>query len=77
MFKVTLDGFKTKQQAMLFLDWYCNQGEQTFGDHLDIAVSMNKKGLSEENGCYINVSRKGNKGRYFDELPDGYYAEVN
>ena len=31
---------------------------------------------SPDDGCNINVSRKGNKGRYFDVLEDGYLAEV-
>ena len=70
MFKITIGGFKTKKQAKEFLDWYEGGGEQQFYEHLDII------GKSADNGCNINVSRKGNNGRYFDDLPDGYYAEV-
>jgi hypothetical protein len=70
MFKVTLKGFKTKKQAKAFLDWYEGSGEQYFDDYLDIA------GLNRDDGCNINVSREGNQGRYYDDLPDGYLAEV-
>ena len=28
MFKVLIEGFKTKNDAALFLDWFSNQGEQ-------------------------------------------------
>lgn len=70
MFKVTIDGFKTKEQALEFLNWYEGGGEQQFYDHL---YDVDKTPID---GCLINVSRKGNSGRYYDELLDGYYAEV-
>lgn len=66
-FQVTLSGFKTKKQAKEFLNWYQSMGSQNFDDHLDIVESLNKKGISIENGCYIDSSK---------ELPNGYYAEV-
>jgi len=70
-FKVTLGGFKTKKQAMEFLKWFEGGGEQQFYDHLDII------GMPTKDGCNVNVSRKGNTSRYYDDLPDGYYAEVH
>lgn len=69
-FKVTIDGFKTKEQALAFLSWYEGGGEQTFYEYLDIV------GKDQNNGCNINIHRKGNSGYYYDELKDGYYAEV-
>ena len=69
-FKVILEGFKTKKQAKEFLDWYEGGDEQSFYEHL---LCIDK---SPDDGCNINVSRKGNKGRYFDVLEDGYLAEV-
>jgi len=70
-YKVTIGGFKTKKQAKEFLSWYTNGGEQAFDDHLDCQDDM-----SSDDGCYVDVSRKGNKGRYYDEFDDGYYMEV-
>jgi hypothetical protein len=79
-FKVTLTGFKTKEQAKEFLKWYEGGGEQEFYDHLDIV------GKNPDDGCTINIHRKGFKritpnisesnGCYYDELVDGYLAEV-
>ncbi len=63
-FKVTIGGFKTKKQAKAFLDWYEGGGEQQFYDHLDILD------MSADDGCNIDVRRG------YDELDDGYYAEV-
>lgn len=70
MYSVTLAGFRTRKQAKAFLDWYEGMGEQSFDDYLDIAE------LPSEDGCNVDVSRKGNKGRYYDETFHGYYAEV-
>jgi len=70
MFEVTFKGFKTKKQAKAFLDWYEGCGEQQFYDHLDIC------NLSTEDGCNINVQRKGNTGKYYDINETGYVAEV-
>ncbi len=69
-FHVTVNGFKTKAQALEFLKWYEGSGEQQFFDHLEIT------GKTPSDGCNINVSREGNTGRYYDELSDGYFAEV-
>lgn len=63
-FKVVLEGFKTKKQALEFLHWYEGSGEQQFYDHLDI-MEMHK-----EDGCNIDVSQK------YEELQDGYLAKV-
>ena len=54
MTKVTIDGFKTPEQAMEFLNWYEGGGEQYFYDHLDIV------GKTPDDGCNIDVRHKGN-----------------
>lgn len=69
-FKVTLDGFKTKQQAREFLNWYENEGEQSFAECLEM------RGHSADDGCMIDVHRQGNTNMFYDALPDGYYAKV-
>lgn len=69
-FKVVIEGFKTKEQALEFLHWYEGGAEQQFDDHLDIV------GKDRDDGCYIDVTRKGNTGRYYDVLEDGYVAQV-
>lgn len=33
--KVIIDGFKNEETAQTFIDWYCEQGEQTIGIWLD------------------------------------------
>jgi hypothetical protein len=69
MFEVTIGGFSSKEAAKSFLSWYEGGGEQSFADYLDCI------GESTSGSC-INVQRKGNTGRYYDELEDGFYAEV-
>ena len=69
-FKVIVDGFKTKKQAKEFLSWYEGGGEQQFYDHLDIV------GKSPDDGCNIDVCRKGNTEKYYDEFEYGYVAYV-
>ena len=32
MIKVEITGFKTKEEAEFFLDWYSNEGEQNIAD---------------------------------------------
>jgi hypothetical protein len=71
MYKVIVDGFKTKAQAKEFMKWYEGGGEQMFYDHLDIV------GKSADDGCNVNMDRKGNTGRYYDETIDGYRVEVS
>jgi len=70
-YQVTIGGFLTKKQAKEFLTWYEGGGEQAFYDHLDII------GEDVDEGCLIDVGRKGNSGRYYDETDEGYYAEVH
>ena len=74
-FSVKLGGFKTQKQAMAFLEWYEGGGEQYFYDHLDII------GLSVDDGCNIDVNRRGNSVRgkrasYYDINGNEIYAEV-
>lgn len=69
-FKVIIDGFKTKEQAKAFMNWYEGGGEQYFDDHLDII------GLDKNNGCNVDMMRKGNTGKYYDETRYGYRIEV-
>lgn len=70
-YQVTIGGFETKRQAKAFLSWYEGGGEQSFDDYLDCQDDM-----SSDEGCYINVQRIGNSGRYYDETDEGFYAEV-
>ena len=69
-YSVKLDGFKTKKQALEFLQWYEGGGEQAFYEHLRIMD------MKPSDGCNIDVHRKGNKGRYYDDNEDGYVAFV-
>ena len=48
-FAVKIGGFRTKEQALEFLDWYGGGGEQWFGEHLGM---IDKK---TEDGCLIDV----------------------
>lgn len=67
MCSVKISGFKTEKQALEFMKWYEGGGEQQFYDHLDCVE------MSPNDGCIIDVSRKGNSGRYYDvnETPSG------
>lgn len=73
-FKVTIQGFKTKAQALRFLEWYEGGGEQAFYEHLNIIDK------DPDDGCSIDVNFKGNhrgnnKGCYVEDA-DGYTARV-
>lgn len=59
-FTAALSGFKTEEQALEFIRWYEGGGEQAFYDHLQ------DRDMSTKNGWSVNVSRKGNSGRYWD-----------
>ena len=62
---VIIKGFKTKEQAKAFLEWYEGGGEQYFSDHLDIME------LNYKDGCYIDCHR----GPY-EETKDSIIAYV-
>jgi hypothetical protein len=69
-FSVTLYGFKTREAALRFVNWYEKQGEQWYYDHLEILDNDN---LYKE-GCNIDVTRTGNNGSYYDVTPSGVDA---
>jgi hypothetical protein len=71
-FSVTLYGFKTREAALRFVNWYEKQGEQWYYDHLEILDNDN---LYKE-GCNIDVTRTGNNGSYYDVTPSGVEAWV-
>jgi hypothetical protein len=60
-FSVTIAGFKNKEDALTFLEWYEGSGEQSFDDWVacedphDIPTN-------------VDVSYKGNTGSYYDEI---------
>ena len=50
MFTVTFNGFKTKQQAVCFAQWYQNSGEQDASEFMDMWAgvdSCNTRTLTE------------------------------
>jgi hypothetical protein len=59
---VLIKGFKNKEHALEFVRWYEGGGEQNFYDHLDI--------VGVDSVCNVNVSHKGNTGRYWDETDE-------
>lgn len=63
-FSVTIGNFRTKKQALEFLDWYEGGGEQQFHDHIEIV------GLNPNDGCYINVLKT------YEINGNNIYAEV-
>ena len=69
-FAVKISGFKTQEQALEFLRWYEGGGEQAFYEHLGCVDK------SPKDGCTINVSKKGNTGRYYDIVGNEIHAEV-
>ena len=69
-FTATFSGFKTRQQALEFIKWYEGGGEQQFYEHLQIL------GKSPNDGCNVDVSHKGNTGRYWDEHEDDIKVNV-
>lgn len=69
-FSVTLRGFKTKDAALRFLQWYEGAGEQQFYEHLDI------RGEPKDEGCTVDVANQDSSGFFFDETDEGFVAKL-
>ena len=59
-YSVKINGFRTKEQAIEFMNWYEGGGEQQFYDHL-YCVEKDPK-----DGCDVDMLYKGNAGFYDD-----------
>lgn len=58
--EVKIKGFKNKEYALAFIQWYEGQGEQWFYDYL---LNTDREPIATN----VDVTHTGNSGRYWDE----------